>query len=113
MLFAGGTSGGRDLDMGLPNLDYYTFVWRHTERRIYPGEKLLDQVWGTKVYVERPYAWCTIVAAYVKLMSPLGHDRLVQTGTRSRLSLFKVNYNGTGSLTKVPMDSDFKVTVYV
>jgi len=49
----------------------------HTER-VYSREQLLDQVWGTNVYVEDRTVDVHI-RRLRKAISPLGHDRLVQT----------------------------------
>ena len=45
------TSGGSELDMGPTEFRLLHFFMTHTER-VYSREQLLDQVWGTNVYVE-------------------------------------------------------------
>ena len=71
------TSGGSELDMGPTEFRLLHFFMTHTER-VYSREQLLDQVWGTNVYVEDRTVDVHI-RRLRKAISPLGHDRLVQT----------------------------------
>ncbi|WP_372761251.1 phosphate regulon transcriptional regulator PhoB [Pseudoalteromonas sp.] len=71
------TSQGNELDMGPTEFRLLHFFMTHTER-VYSREQLLDQVWGTNVYVEDRTVDVHI-RRLRKAISASGHDRLVQT----------------------------------
>ncbi len=71
------TSQGSELDMGPTEFRLLHFFMTHPER-VYSREQLLDHVWGTNVYVEDRTVDVHI-RRLRKAISPMGHDRLVQT----------------------------------
>jgi len=71
------TSQGSELDMGPTEFRLLHFFMTHPER-VYSREQLLDNVWGTNVYVEDRTVYVHI-RRLLKAIAPLGHDRLVQT----------------------------------
>lgn len=71
------TSEGNELDMGPTEFRLLHFFMTHPER-VYSREQLLDQVWGTNVYVEDRTVDVHI-RRLRKAIGSLGHDRLVQT----------------------------------
>jgi len=71
------TSEGNELDMGPTEFRLLHFFMTHPER-VYSREQLLDQVWGTNVYVEDRTVDVHI-RRLRKAIGRLGHDRLVQT----------------------------------
>ena len=71
------TSDGSELDMGPTEFRLLHFFMTHPER-VYSRQQLLDNVWGTNVYVEDRTVDVHI-RRLRKAIAPLGHDRLVQT----------------------------------
>ncbi|PTB90895.1 DNA-binding response regulator, partial [Marinobacter sp. Z-F4-2] len=65
------------LDMGPTEFKLLHFFMTHPDR-VYSREQLLDQVWGTNVYVEDRTVDVHI-RGLRKAISMHGHDRLVQT----------------------------------
>ncbi len=80
------TTGGHSLDLGPTEFRLLHFLMTHPER-VFTRSQLLDNVWGTNVYVEE-----RTVDVHVRRLrmglTPSGHDTLVQTvrGTGYRLS---------------------------
>ncbi|WP_199609496.1 phosphate regulon transcriptional regulator PhoB [Flocculibacter collagenilyticus] len=71
------TSNEADLDMGPTEFKLLHFFMTHPER-VYSREQLLDQVWGTNVYVEDRTVDVHI-RRLRKALAAYEHDRLVQT----------------------------------
>jgi two-component system, OmpR family, phosphate regulon response regulator PhoB len=71
------TSNDTALDMGPTEFRLLHFFMTHTER-VYSREQLLDQVWGTNVYVEDRTVDVHI-RRLRKAISGAGHDKLIQT----------------------------------
>ena len=71
------TSAGNELDMGPTEFKLLHFFMTHPER-VYSREQLLDNVWGTNVYVEDRTVDVHI-RRLRKAIAPMGHDKLVQT----------------------------------
>lgn len=71
------TVGEKELDMGPTEFRLLHFFMTHSER-VYSREQLLDQVWGTNVYVEDRTVDVHI-RRLRKAISTDGHDRMVQT----------------------------------
>lgn len=71
------TAHGEELDMGPTEFKLLHFFMTHPER-VYSREQLLDQVWGTNVYVEDRTVDVHI-RRLRKAVSLHGHDNLVQT----------------------------------
>ncbi|MBE8167597.1 MAG: phosphate regulon transcriptional regulatory protein PhoB [Shewanella sp.] len=65
------------LDMGPTEFRLLHFFMTHPER-VYSREQLLDNVWGTNVYVEDRTVDVHI-RRLRKAVEPSGHDRLIQT----------------------------------
>ncbi|MDF0534532.1 phosphate regulon transcriptional regulator PhoB [Shewanella yunxiaonensis] len=65
------------LDMGPTEFRLLHFFMTHPER-VYSREQLLDNVWGTNVYVEDRTVDVHI-RRLRKAIEPSGHDRLIQT----------------------------------
>ncbi|NTS77646.1 phosphate regulon transcriptional regulator PhoB [Catenovulum sp. SM1970] len=65
------------LDMGPTEFKLLHFFMSHPER-VYSREQLLDNVWGTNVYVEDRTVDVHI-RRLRKAISPQGHDKLIQT----------------------------------
>ncbi|MTD40872.1 phosphate response regulator transcription factor PhoB [Erwinia sp. CPCC 100877] len=78
--------GERPLDMGPTEFKLLHFFMTHPER-VYSREQLLNQVWGTNVYVEDRTVDVHI-RRLRKVLESSGHDRMVQTvrGTGYRFS---------------------------
>ncbi len=74
------------LDMGPTEFRLLHFFMTHPER-VYSREQLLNQVWGTNVYVEDRTVDVHI-RRLRKVLEQSGHDRMVQTvrGTGYRFS---------------------------
>jgi two-component system phosphate regulon response regulator PhoB len=70
------TSSGKELDMGPTEFKLLHFFMTHPER-VYSREQLLDQVWGTNVYVEDRTVDVHIRRLRKAITST--HDKLVQT----------------------------------
>lgn len=70
------TSAGKELDMGPTEFKLLHFFMTHPER-VYSREQLLDQVWGTNVYVEDRTVDVHIRRLRKAITS--AHDKLVQT----------------------------------
>ncbi len=70
------TSGVNELEMGPTEFKLLHFFMAHPER-VYSREQLLDQVWGTNVYVEDRTVDVHI-RRLRKAVSPV-HDKLIQT----------------------------------
>ncbi|RLK48843.1 winged helix family two component transcriptional regulator [Alkalispirillum mobile] len=77
---------GRTLDMGPTEFRLLHFFMTHQER-VYTRGQLLDNVWGTNVYVEERTVDVHI-RRLRKVLAESGHDHLVQTvrGTGYRFS---------------------------
>ncbi|KFZ37179.1 transcriptional regulator PhoB [Shewanella mangrovi] len=71
------TVGESVLDMGPTEFRLLHFFMTHPER-VYSREQLLDNVWGTNVYVEDRTVDVHI-RRLRKAVEPSGHDRLIQT----------------------------------
>lgn len=71
------TAGDTVLDMGPTEFRLLHFFMTHPER-VYSREQLLDNVWGTNVYVEDRTVDVHI-RRLRKAVEPSGHDRLIQT----------------------------------
>jgi two-component system phosphate regulon response regulator PhoB len=71
------TTAEQALEMGPTEFRLLHFFMTHPER-VYSREQLLDQVWGTNVYVEDRTVDVHI-RRLRKAMSLTGHDRFVQT----------------------------------
>ncbi|WP_133406313.1 phosphate regulon transcriptional regulator PhoB [Parashewanella tropica] len=71
------TVGEQVLDMGPTEFRLLHFFMTHPER-VYSREQLLDNVWGTNVYVEDRTVDVHI-RRLRKAVEPSGHDRLIQT----------------------------------
>lgn len=71
------TANDTALDMGPTEFRLLHFFMTHTER-VYSREQLLDQVWGTNVYVEDRTVDVHI-RRLRKAISGAGHDKLIQT----------------------------------
>ncbi|MBM7071578.1 phosphate regulon transcriptional regulator PhoB [Shewanella sp. 202IG2-18] len=69
--------GEQVLDMGPTEFRLLHFFMTHPER-VYSREQLLDNVWGTNVYVEDRTVDVHI-RRLRKAVEPSGHDRLIQT----------------------------------
>ncbi len=69
--------GEQLLDMGPTEFRLLHFFMTHPER-VYSREQLLDNVWGTNVYVEDRTVDVHI-RRLRKAVEPSGHDRLIQT----------------------------------
>lgn len=74
------------LEMGPTEFKLLRFFMSHPER-VYSREQLLNQVWGTNVYVEDRTVDVHILRLR-KALEPHGHDRMIQTvhGTGYRFS---------------------------
>ncbi|MBT1443341.1 phosphate regulon transcriptional regulator PhoB [Shewanella sp. JM162201] len=70
-------AGDTVLDMGPTEFRLLHFFMTHPER-VYSREQLLDNVWGTNVYVEDRTVDVHI-RRLRKAVEPSGHDRLIQT----------------------------------
>ncbi|WP_372872485.1 phosphate regulon transcriptional regulator PhoB [Shewanella sp.] len=71
------TAGDTVLEMGPTEFRLLHFFMTHPER-VYSREQLLDNVWGTNVYVEDRTVDVHI-RRLRKAVEPSGHDRLIQT----------------------------------
>ncbi len=71
------TSGGEPVDMGPTEFKLLHFFMTHPER-VYSREQLLDNVWGTNVYVEDRTVDVHI-RRLRKAISENGHDAMIQT----------------------------------
>ncbi|WOT04260.1 phosphate regulon transcriptional regulator PhoB [Shewanella youngdeokensis] len=71
------TVGEQALDMGPTEFRLLHFFMTHPER-VYSREQLLDNVWGTNVYVEDRTVDVHI-RRLRKAVTETGHDRLIQT----------------------------------
>ncbi|WP_114786460.1 phosphate regulon transcriptional regulator PhoB [Vibrio tetraodonis] len=71
------TANGQALDMGPTEFKMLHFFMTHQER-VYSREQLLNNVWGTNVYVEDRTVDVHI-RRLRKALEGAGHDRLVQT----------------------------------
>ncbi|MFT5789781.1 MAG: two-component system phosphate regulon response regulator PhoB [Shewanella sp.] len=71
------TAGEQVLDMGPTEFRLLHFFMTHPER-VYSREQLLDNVWGTNVYVEDRTVDVHI-RRLRKAVTESGHDRLIQT----------------------------------
>ncbi|CAM3657285.1 phosphate regulon transcriptional regulator PhoB [Rheinheimera salexigens] len=71
------TANGTALEMGPTEFRLLHFFMTHTER-VYSREQLLDQVWGTNVYVEDRTVDVHI-RRLRKAISHAEHDKLIQT----------------------------------
>lgn len=69
--------GGQSVDMGPTEYNLLHFFMTHQER-VYSREQLLNNVWGTNVYVEDRTVDVHI-RRLRKVLSPTGHDELIQT----------------------------------
>ena len=79
--------GGEQLNMGPTEFKLLHFFMTHTER-VFSREQLLDQVWGTNVYVEDRTVDVHI-RRLRKAITGLGHEKFVQTvrGSGYRFSI--------------------------
>ncbi|MFQ3237113.1 MAG: two-component system phosphate regulon response regulator PhoB [Paraglaciecola sp.] len=71
------TANDEPLDMGPTEFKLLHFFMAHTER-VYSREQLLDNVWGTNVYVEDRTVDVHI-RRLRKAISRFGHDNMIQT----------------------------------
>lgn len=71
------TANGDSLDMGPTEFKLLHFFMTHAER-VYSRELLLDNVWGTNVYVEDRTVDVHI-RRLRKAVSQHGHDAMIQT----------------------------------
>ena len=71
------TCGDEGLDMGPTEFKLLHFFMTHPER-VYSREQLLDQVWGTNIYVEDRTVDVHI-RRLRKAIERNGHDKLIQT----------------------------------
>jgi two-component system phosphate regulon response regulator PhoB len=71
------TANNKPLDMGPTEFKLLHFFMSHTER-VYSREQLLDNVWGTNVYVEDRTVDVHI-RRLRKAISDFGHDSMIQT----------------------------------
>jgi two-component system phosphate regulon response regulator PhoB len=71
------TANDQPLDMGPTEFKLLHFFMTHTER-VYSREQLLDNVWGTNVYVEDRTVDVHI-RRLRKVISDFGHDSMIQT----------------------------------
>ena len=69
--------GQQSIDMGPTEYNLLHFFMTHQER-VYSREQLLNNVWGTNVYVEDRTVDVHI-RRLRKVLSPSGHDELIQT----------------------------------
>lgn len=79
-------AGGQPLELGPTEFRLLQFFMAHPER-VHSRERVLDQVWGSNVYIDER----TIdvhVRRLRKALAPSGHDKLIQTvrGAGYRLS---------------------------
>jgi two-component system phosphate regulon response regulator PhoB len=84
------TSKGKSIELGPTEFRLLHFFMTHAER-VYSRTQLLDQVWGTQVFVEE-----RTVDVHIRrlraAMEPYGMDGLVQT-VRGSGYRFSINYN--------------------
>ncbi|MEW6331099.1 MAG: phosphate regulon transcriptional regulator PhoB [Pseudomonadota bacterium] len=71
------TAAGKTLNLGPTEFRLLHFFMTHPER-VHNRERLLNDVWGSNVYVEERTVDVHI-RRLRKLLTPTGHDRLIQT----------------------------------
>lgn len=81
--------GDTSLDMGPIEFKLLHFFMTHAER-VYSREQLLNQVWGTNVYVEDRTV-DVVIRRLRKTLEPSGMDRMIQT-VRSAGYRFSTRY---------------------